>query len=186
MATARLGAAFAGKPAPTPSTAHRWIVENAKPCRSRLAGEGVFMATAGLGAAFAGKPAPTGITGVQMNCGKRQPPCRSRLAGEGVGMAAARLDAAFAGKPAPTPSTAHRWIVKTATAKTSPGNINTRIRFTKPLHVLFTGIFTNQSRPQALFDNDDCLISTSALVLDQLRSITIAHTVDPPDTRPAP
>ncbi|MEX5689628.1 hypothetical protein, partial [Pseudomonas silesiensis] len=56
----------------TLSPAHRWIAktpnpvtcvqmdcENAEPCRSRLAGEGVFMGGAWLEAAFAGKPAPT-------------------------------------------------------------------------------------------------------------------------------
>jgi hypothetical protein len=38
---------------------YRPIAKNAKPCRSRLAGEGVFMGDAWLEAAFAGKPAPT-------------------------------------------------------------------------------------------------------------------------------
>jgi hypothetical protein len=38
--------------------------ENAKPCRSRLAGEGVVMGAARLKAAFAGKPAPTGFANI--------------------------------------------------------------------------------------------------------------------------
>ncbi|VVN39982.1 hypothetical protein [Pseudomonas fluorescens] len=75
-------------------------------------------------------------------------------------MGAARLDAAFAG-------------------------INTRIRFTKLLYGLFTGIFANLSVPQASFDNGDRLICTSAFVLERLRSIIIAHIVEPADTRPA-
>jgi carboxymethylenebutenolidase len=73
---------------------------------------------------------------------------------------------------------AHRWIVKNAAAKTSAGNINTRIRLTKPVHGLFTGIFANLSGPQALLDNGDRLICTSALVLERLRSIVIAHIVE--------
>jgi len=35
------------------------MVVNTKPCRSRLAGEGVFMGAARLEYVFAGKPAPT-------------------------------------------------------------------------------------------------------------------------------
>ncbi|WP_150787016.1 hypothetical protein [Pseudomonas fluorescens] len=60
MATARLKAAFAGKPAPTGIFSEHEIGEpHQSPVGARLAGEGVFMATARLKAAFAGKPAPT-------------------------------------------------------------------------------------------------------------------------------
>jgi hypothetical protein len=43
----------------TLSPMYRPFAKNAEPCRSRLAGEGVFMGDAWLEAAFAGKPAPT-------------------------------------------------------------------------------------------------------------------------------
>ncbi|VVQ23270.1 hypothetical protein PS928_05505 [Pseudomonas fluorescens] len=97
----------------TRSPAYQLVMVNARPCRSRLAGEGVFICAAWLKAAFAGKPAPTRSPAYRLIMVNARP-CRSRLAGESVFICAAWLQAAFAGKPAPTRSPAYRLMMVNA------------------------------------------------------------------------